>query len=178
MTVEQELGVLRKKAERKLRKKLVFSDGVPGKIMLIGEAPGRKEEEQGIPFVGSAGRNLNKALEKGGIERKNVYITNIVLWRPPNNRKPTKKEVEKCKPFLIEQLRLIQPEIICTLGNTPLDFFSKGKKITAVHGKIIEPSMEGMKLQILPTFHPAAILYNRKLQTLFEKDIAKLKKYL
>ncbi len=165
-------------AEKELKRKLVFSDGDPDSgIVFIGEAPGRHEEEQGKPFVGNSGKLLNKTLEKNGIDRKDVYITNIVLWRPPNNRKPTKKEVESCRRFLIKHIRIIKPRIICTLGNTSLEFFAKGKRITAVRGKPIKITLDKINLHILPTFHPAAILYNRKLQKLFEADIRKLKKY-
>ena len=179
MDKKTKLHLLHKKAEKELKRKLVFSDGNPDSgIVFVGEAPGRHEEEQGKPFVGAAGKLLNNALEKNKIERKDIYITNIVLWRPPGNRKPTKKEVASCRHYLIEQIRIIRPRIICTLGNTPLNFFVKGENITASRGKPIKITLEGLNLLILPTFHPAAILYNRKLQKLFEKDIEKLKKYV
>lgn len=136
---------------------LVFGDGNPdAKIVFIGEAPGKNEDLQGIPFVGAAGKFLNEMLEMIGLERKDIYITNIVKYRPPNNRDPEPSEKEAFLPYLQGQLDIIQPKLIVTLGRHSMDVLLPGLKISQVHG---EPKRYNGQVY-LPLFHPAAALYN------------------
>lgn len=151
---------------------------VPGKgnqnakIIFIGEAPGRTEDLQGEPFVGSAGKKLSEALAKNGISRDSVYITNVVKCRPPNNRVPTESERTSCRQYLDAELESIKPEIICILGNTASNSVLGQGEITKNRGKILEK--DGKKYFL--TFHPAAIIYNQELAATFEADIATLAK--
>lgn len=115
---------------------LVFGDGNPNaEIVFIGEAPGQKEDEQGVPFVGAAGKFLNEMLETIGLERRDIYITNIVKYRPPNNRDPEPEEKEKFFPYLIKQLEIIQPKLIATLGRHSMNMFLPSLRISQVHGQ-------------------------------------------
>lgn len=139
-------------------KQLVFGDGNPdADIVFIGEAPGKNEDEQGIPFVGAAGKFLNEMLEMIQLERKDIYITNIVKYRPPNNRDPLTEEKEAFLPFLKKQLEIIKPKIVVTLGRHSMEsLLPPGLRISQVHG---EPKrLDGQVY--LPLFHPAAALYN------------------
>jgi len=140
----------------------VLGDGNPcSKIMLVGEAPGKSEDLQGLPFVGRAGKLLDEMLEEIGLNRDKVYITNIVKCRPPSNRDPKDSEIEACKPFLYRQLTLIQPKLVITLGRFSLwTFLSKGVKISQVRGKIFHRIMGKLELIVFPTYHPAYILRN------------------
>ena len=152
------------------------TNAVPGKgnprakIVFIGEAPGRTEDAKGEPFVGSAGKKLLDALAKNGITRDSVYITNVVKCRPPNNRVPNESERDACRAYLDSELDIIQPEIICVLGNTASNSVLGQGEITKNRGKIIEKN--GRKYFL--TFHPAAIIYNQELASIFESDIAVL----
>jgi len=124
--------------------------------MFIGEAPGKNEDLQGEPFVGAAGKFLNEMLQSIGLERKDMYITNIVKYRPPNNRDPLPEEKEVSLPFLQQQIDIIKPKLIVTLGRHSMDVLLPGLRISEVHG---EPKR--YKGQVyLPLFHPAAALYN------------------
>ena len=155
-------------------------NAVPGEgyehadIMFIGEAPGKNEDEQGKPFVGSAGKLLDEALRNAKIDRSKVYITNIVKCRPPNNRVPEKDEIDACKPYLEKQISLIKPLIICLLGNTAYKALLKGRSITNARGKLVKH--KGMNYFL--TIHPAAAIYNPELKPLLMKDIAKLAEIL
>jgi DNA polymerase len=149
-------------------------------IMFIGEAPGKNEDEQGLPFVGAAGKNLDKLLEKVGLTINDVYIANILKCRPPENRNPTNDEIKAHTPWLIEQIKEIKPKVICSLGNYSTKFFFADGKvdemekmpgITQVHGKIKLMGFHGLKIKLIPLFHPAAIIYNRKLIDSWEKDM-------
>ena len=140
------------------------------KIMFIGEAPGRSEDEKGKPFVGAAGRILDDLLKKAGIERSQVFITNIVKCRPPNNRVPEEDELIACRPYLDRQIALIKPKVICILGRTAYSSILGGSSITANRGKIVERS--GQKY--FSTFHPAAVIYNKNLLSTLEADLKKL----
>ncbi|MCI0561232.1 MAG: uracil-DNA glycosylase, partial [Nitrososphaera sp.] len=137
------------------------NNAVPGegqlsaKIMFIGEAPGRSEDEKGRPFVGAAGKILDELLKKAGIERPQVFITNVVKCRPPGNRVPEDDEVAACKPYLDRQVALIRPRVICVLGRTAYSSLLGGSSITANRGKIVERS--GQKYFL--TIHPAAAIY-------------------
>ena len=145
---------------------LVMGDGNPdADIVFIGEAPGKNEDLQGVPFVGAAGKFLNEMLESVGLERKDVYITNIVKYRPPNNRDPEPEEKQAFWPFLARQLEIIEPKVIVTLGRHSMEFFLPEAKISQIHG---QPKRLPVKLHdgretswiILPLYHPAAALYN------------------
>lgn len=171
---------------RETAKNLVFGKGNPNsEIMFVGEAAGRQEDEQGFPFVGAAGKNLDKLLEKVGLSLDNVYICNILKYRPPNNRDPLPEEIKNHTPYLIKQIQLIKPKVVCSLGNYATKFFlSEGNVdlmktqpgITAVHGKVRFVKMDGVEFKLIPLFHPAAIIYQRNLAPLWEKDMEIVKK--
>ena len=153
------------------RKNAVPGEGqLSAKIMFIGEAPGRSEDEKGRPFVGAAGRILDELLKKAGIERSEVFITNIVKCRPPNNRVPKEDELTACRPYLDRQIALIKPKVICILGRTAYSSLLGGSSITANRGKIVERA--GQKCFL--TFHPAAVIYNKGLLSALEADLKKL----
>src|SRR5918911_4953465 len=153
------------------RKNAVPGEGqLAAKIMFIGEAPGRSEDEKGKPFVGAAGRILDELLKKAGIERSQVFITNTVKCRPPNNRMPDDDEVAACKPYLDRQTALIKPKVICILGRTAYSSLLGGNSITANRGKMVERS--GQKYFL--TIHPAAAIYNKSLLSVLEADLKKL----
>jgi DNA polymerase len=153
------------------RKNAVPGEGqLAAKIMFIGEAPGSSEDEKGRPFVGAAGRILDNLLKKVGIERSQVFITNIVKCRPPNNRVPEADEVAACKPYLDRQIALIKPKVICILGKTAYSSLLGGSSITASRGKMVERA--GQKYFL--TFHPAAAIYNKSLLSALEADLKKL----
>ena len=155
------------------RKNAVPGEGqLAAKIMFVGEAPGRSEDEKGRPFVGAAGRILDDMLKKAGIERSQVFITNVVKCRPPNNRVPEEDESVACRPYLDRQIELIGPKVICILGRTAYSSLLGGGSITANRGKIVEKA--GQKYFL--TIHPAAAIYNRSLLSVLEKDLKKLAK--
>lgn len=145
---------------------LVFGDGNPeAELVFVGEAPGKNEDEQGLPFVGAAGRFLNEMLEMIGLKRQDVYITNIVKYRPPNNRDPFPDEKEAFMPYLESQLEVIQPKLTVTLGRHSLNCFLPDLQISRVHG---QPKRYHGRVY-LPLFHPAAALYNGAMrQTLID----------
>ena len=144
------------------RKNAVPGEGqLPAKIMLIGEAPGKNEDEKGRPFVGSAGKALDLALEKSGIPRQSVFITNIAKCRPPDNRIPEPEEQIACRPYLDRQISLISPQIICILGNTAYSSLLGGKSVMADRGKILKRDGQ----EYLITIHPAAAIYNRNFRS-------------
>jgi uracil-DNA glycosylase len=163
---------------------IVFGSGsFSPKILFIGEAPGKKEDESGEPFVGSAGKQLNTYLASIGLHRDDCYITNIVKYRPPQNRDPTQVEIEAHTPFLVEQIRVLRPTIIVTLGRFSTAFvlahFSCDKKrmkqilpITQTHGELHTLLFEDMEMHVVPCFHPAASLYNPKLRETIFTDFA------
>lgn len=155
------------------RKNAVPGEGqLSAKIMFIGEAPGRNEDEKGRPFVGAAGRILDNLLEKAGIERSQVFITNVVKCRPPNNRVPEEDEAAACRPYLDRQIALIKPKVICILGRTAYSSVLGRGSITANRGKIVRKA--GQKYFL--TFHPAAAIYNKSLLSSLEADLKKLAK--
>ena len=153
---------------------------VPGKgnfdadVIFVGEAPGRNEDMHGEPFVGAAGKRLDMILEDTGIDREDVYITNIVKCRPPKNRVPSKKEEEACNDFIKQEIEIINPKIICVMGNTAYGTLLDGKEITKNHGKIVEK--DGRKFFV--TFHPAATIYNQKLVDELKNDFRRLAEFL
>lgn len=154
-------------------------------ILFVGEAPGRNEDEQGLPFVGVAGKNLDKLLSAVGLTSNDIYIANILKCRPPENRNPTNDEIKAHTPWLMKQIREIKPKVICSLGNYATKFFMAGCNpdlmdkqpgITQVHGKVQIIEVHGTKIKLIPLFHPAAIIYNRKLIIEWEKDMQIVKK--
>lgn len=148
---------------------LVFGDGNPdSEIVFIGEAPGKNEDQQGIPFVGAAGKFLNEMLEMINLKRDDIYITNIVKYRPPNNRDPLPAEKAAFLPYLSRQLEIINPKLIVTLGRHSMDVLLPGLKISQVHG---QPKRYHDKVY-LPLFHPAAALYNGGLRQTLIDDFA------
>jgi len=161
-------------------------NAVPGsgnekaKIMFIGEAPGRNEDIQGLPFVGAAGKFLDELLNEINLSRNDVFITNVVKCRPPNNRDPTKEEIEMCHGYLDRQIEIINPKIICTLGRFSMEYIldkfniSHGS-ITISHGKIFEIKNLFGKFLIIPMYHPAAALYNPNLKDTIREDFKILK---
>jgi len=154
---------------KKQATQLVFSDGsADADVVFIGEAPGKNEDEQGKPFVGAAGKFLNEMLEMIDLKREDVYITNIVKYRPPNNRDPEPAEKEEWLPYLQEQIDIIQPKLIVTLGRHSMDVLLPGLKISQVHG---QPKRYRDHVY-LPLFHPAAALYNGGMRQTLIDDFA------
>ncbi|MBN2880536.1 uracil-DNA glycosylase [Candidatus Woesearchaeota archaeon] len=169
----------------KTRTNVVFGKGnIKAKILFIGEAPGKNEDIQGIPFVGAAGKELDKLLNKIGLSLDDAYIANILKCRPPENRNPNNEEIKLCTPYLIEQIKLINPEVICTLGNysTKLilakcnpDNMKSIEGITKLHGKSKIIVLDEKEVKVIPIYHPAAMLYNPKLRETMSIDFEKIK---
>jgi uracil-DNA glycosylase len=158
------------------RKNTVPGEGpANSKIMFVGEGPGQNEDEQGRPFVGAAGKLLTELLASIGLNRSDVFITNIVKCRPPNNRAPKKSEIEACSPYLTAQIGLIKPQIVCALG-TPAIATLLGEEYSATkaHGRAISKD----SLTILPMYHPAAALYDASLKEVLVSDFRTLKQLL
>ena len=151
-------------------------NAVPGKgnfqsdVIFVGEAPGKNEDQNGEPFIGVAGKKLSVALEEAGISRDDVYITNVVKCRPPNNKVPTTNERDTCKEYLKQEISIIKPKIICILGNTAFNSILGGSEITKFRGKVVQKDNQ---LYFL-TIHPAATIYNQKLIDVLKNDIVKL----
>lgn len=166
-------------------KNIVIGKGnLNAKILFVGEAPGRNEDEQGLPFVGAAGKNLDKLLAQVGLSLDDIYIANILKCRPPENRNPLPDEIRAHTPWLLQQVKEIQPEVVCSLGNYATKFFlaqgvveemDKQPGITQLHGKVKEIKIGGLTIKLIPLFHPAAIIYNRTLITAWEKDMEVVK---
>jgi len=143
--------------------------------MIIGEAPGKNEQEQGIPFIGNAGQVLNQALEEAGLPRESVFVTNIYKLRPPNNRTPTEEEMRSHAPFLLEEFEIVEPRFVLLLGNSPLGFFTWQKGITRKRGSRVFPRIMGSTFDnsifFYCTYHPAATIYNKATKEDFFRDI-------
>lgn len=154
---------------------LVMGDGnLDAEVFFIGEAPGKKEDEIGLPFVGAAGKFLNEMLEAIGLKREDVYITSIVKYRPPNNRDPLPEEKEAFWPYLMRQLDVIKPKLVVTLGRHSMEYFLPGEKISAVHGELKEVIIGKTKHMLMPLFHPAAALYNGGLRATLKSDFSQI----
>lgn len=143
-------------------------------LMFVGEAPGADEDRKGEPFVGRSGRLLDELLEANGIDRRRVFITNIVACRPPGNRNPKAAEIRAHAPWLEEQIRLVGPKIVATLGRVALGYFLPGAKVTEVRGTPQAIERNGRSITLLPLLHPSAILRRRELLPEMEADVAKL----
>ena len=153
-------------------------------IMFIGEAPGKNEAETGRPFCGASGRVLDELLASIELKREDVYVTNILKDRPPNNRDPLKTEIELYAPFLEKQIEIIQPKVIATLGRFAMEFilrrfgaFQANQKISQLHGKVIKVRIGYGRASVLPLFHPAAALYNAGQRSTLEADFQVLKQF-
>ncbi|MGH7234166.1 MAG: uracil-DNA glycosylase [Candidatus Saccharimonadales bacterium] len=156
---------------------LVFGDGDPNSsIVFIGEAPGKAEDKTGLPFVGAAGKFLNEMLEMIGLQRSEVYITNIVKYRPPNNRDPLPEEKKAFLPYLQRQLEIIQPKVVVALGRHAANCFLPQLRISEGHGKAkritLAFSDHPLTIVLLPLFHPAAALYNGSMRQTLIDDFA------
>lgn len=153
------------------RTKTVPGDGAPGaEILFIGEAPGYHEDQQGKPFVGAAGQFLNELLASIGLKRSDVFITNVVKCRPPNNRDPQPDEIQACAHFLQSQIDTIQPKLIVTLGRFSMAKFFPGQTISKIHGQ----PRQCESITVLPMFHPAAALHQPAFRRLIEEDFKKI----
>ncbi len=154
---------------------LVLGDGNPdADIVFIGEAPGKNEDLQGLPFVGAAGKFLDEMLVSVGMERSDVYITNIVKYRPPNNRDPSPEEKQAFWPYLVKQLQIIEPKIIITLGRHSMENFLPGMLISKIHGEPKRVQFGDDKVVIVPLYHPAAALYNGSMRSVLLDDFARI----
>lgn len=186
----------------KTRKNLVFGEGNPeSPLVFIGEAPGREEDEMGRPFVGEAGKLLTQLLKSIGVERKGVYITNIIKCRPPGNRDPSPEEIDKCHGWLIGQIEIMRPKIICTLGRyatlaligglinqaptLPATRGSLATTFSKIRGRVyeykvecVDATEEQLITKVIPTYHPAALLYHPKWREAVMQDLKLVKELL
>ena len=148
-------------------------------IVFIGEAPGKSEDAQGIPFVGAAGKFLNEMLEKIGMKREDIYIMNIVKYRPPNNRDPLPEEKASCRPWLEEELKIIEPKLIIFLGRHSMNDFFSTEKISNVHGKLLIKKFKNISTKyFFALYHPAAALYDGSMRETLIADFKKIPKIL
>ena len=154
------------------RTKVVFGAGnADADLMFVGEAPGAEEDRQGLPFVGRAGKFLNELLEGIGMKREDVFINNVLMCRPPGNRDPQPEEIEECRPWLEQRIAIIQPRLICTLGNFATKLLTANPTgITRVRGTAQEHTLGGRRLRILPLLHPAAGLRTPKMAEQLRED--------
>jgi DNA polymerase len=162
------------------RTQVVFGSGDPAAdLMFVGEAPGFHEDQQGVPFVGQAGKLLERLLAGIGLERRGVYIANVIKCRPPGNRDPQPEEIEACESYLFRQVELIQPRVVATLGNFATKLLSgKPTGITRVHGQEQETTIGGRRVLLYPLYHPAAALYTPAMLKVLESDFARLPELL
>ena len=156
------------------RTKAVFGAGnADAELMFVGEAPGADEDRQGLPFVGRAGQLLNQLLEEIGLSREEVFIANVLKSRPPGNRDPQPAEIEACKPYLFEQVRLIEPKVVCTLGNFATKLLTGSPVgITKVRGTPQVHELGGRTVLLLPLLHPAAALRTPSMKETLRGDLA------
>jgi uracil-DNA glycosylase len=162
------------------RTQVVFGSGNPhAELMFVGEAPGFHEDQQGVPFVGQAGKLLERLLNGIGLSRTDVYIANTLKCRPPGNRDPHPEEIEACESHLFHQIELIQPTLVATLGNFATKLLSgKPTGITRVHGVEQEVTLGGNRVMLYPLFHPAAALYTPSMQKVLEQDFSRIPELL
>jgi len=159
---------------------LTRTNAVPGEgpadaaVVIVGEGPGRNEDLQGRPFVGAAGRQLEGLLRDAGLRREEVFITNVVKCRPPENRRPTGAEADACSPYLERQLHLLRPTVVVLLGDSALKRFLPDESLGAAHGKLFRQG----RVALFPTYHPAAMIYNRSLEKVTSDDFRSLGKIL
>jgi uracil-DNA glycosylase len=158
------------------RTKVVFGSGnADADLMFVGEAPGMHEDLQGLPFVGRAGQLLDQLLGEVGLQRSDVFITNVLLCRPPGNRDPQPDEIDTCKPYLHRKIELIEPKVICTLGNFATKLLTRSQRgITSVHGRPQVHELGGRAVRVFPLYHPAAALRSTGTLEQLREDFAKL----
>ena len=162
----------------------IATQGVPGdgnanaQIVFIGEAPGAREDREGRPFIGSAGKFLDEMLESIKMRREDVYITNIVKYRPPNNRDPLQSEIAACAKWLEEEIKLIDPALIVFLGRHSMNHFFPHEKISEVHGTLLSTKYFAKPRRFLPLYPPAAALYNGSLREVLKTDFKKIPRLL
>jgi uracil-DNA glycosylase family 4 len=158
------------------RTQVVFGVGNPAAdLMFVGEAPGFHEDKQGLPFVGQAGKLLDRLLQGIGLGRSDVYIANVIKCRPPGNRDPQPDEIEACEPHLFRQIALIEPRVVATLGNVATKLLSgKQTGITRVHGQEQNVTIGGRDVLLYPLYHPAAALYTPAMLKVLEEDFSRL----
>jgi uracil-DNA glycosylase len=158
------------------RTKVVFGSGnADADLMFVGEAPGMHEDLQGLPFVGRAGKLLEELLAEVGLRRSDVFITNVLLCRPPGNRDPQQDEIDTCKPYLHRKIELIEPKVICTLGNFATKLLTRSQRgITGVHGRPQVHELGARTVRVFPLYHPAAALRSTRTLEELRDDFAKL----
>lgn len=164
---------------------VVGAGSLDAPVVFIGEAPGKKEAETGQPFVGASGKVLSELLEGIGLAREDVYITNVVKDRPPDNRDPRQPEIVLYAPFLERQLAIIEPRVVATLGRFAMEFIIdhynlplQGEKISSLHGTPIAIHNDAVELTFIPLYHPAVALYNRTQRSTLESDFQVLRRYI
>src|SRR5919206_803287 len=164
----------------KSRTQVVFGNGHPhADLMFVGEAPGFHEDKQGIPFVGQAGKLLDRLLAGVELRREDVYIANVLKCRPPGNRDPQADEIEACEPHLFRQIELIEPKVIATLGNFATKLLSgRPLGITRVHGQEQEVQLGGRRVLLYPIYHPAAALYTPRMLEVLQSDFRRIPELL
>ena len=164
----------------------VIGEGDPdADILFVGEAPGAQEARTGRPFVGNAGKILDRLLASVDLERQHIYITNVVKDRPPGNRDPTAEEIQAYAPFLRRQIEIVRPHVIATLGRFAMNFFlrefdlpQQGQKIGDLHGQVLEAETAYGDVAVVPLYHPAATFYNRELEDTLEEDFRVLMQFV
>lgn len=174
--IRKDLGDCQRCKLHRTRRTLVFGEGnKKAKLMVIGEGPGYDEDVQGRPFVGRAGQLLTKILQSIHLQREEVYITNIIKCRPPQNRNPETAEIESCHPFLLKQIKAIHPKMICALGTFSAQTLLKtSEKITALRGRFYD--LSGIK--VIPTYHPAYLLRNPERKREVWEDMKKISEWM
>ncbi len=175
--LRKEIGNCQRCRLYKTRTHLVFGEGNPeAKLMFVGEAPGEEEDKQGRPFVGLAGQLLTRLIESIGFKREEVYIANVLKCRPPGNRNPLEDEIKACSPFLIKQIEIIQPKIICALGSFATKvLLGQNIAISKVRGKLLKGINN---YNVFPTYHPAYLLRNPRQKRTAIEDFRKIKELL
>ncbi len=174
--IRKELGDCKRCKLHRTRRTIVFGEGnEKATLMFIGEGPGYDEDVQGRPFVGKAGQLLTKIIQAIHLQREDVYITNIIKCRPPQNRNPEPDEIERCSPFLMKQIQTIQPKIICALGTfSAQTLLNTNAKITSLRGKVYD--LEGIR--VIPTYHPAFLLRNPEKKKEVWEDMKKIQQLM
>ena len=175
MTLYRELGDWRCPLADS-RTKLVFGNGnADADLMFVGEAPGAQEDREGTPFVGRAGRLLDQLLSEIGLARQDVFVTNVLQCRPPGNRDPLPEEIEECEPHLLRKIALIEPKVICTLGNFATKLLTGSPQgITKVHGRPQPRRVGDLSVQLYPIYHPAAALRTQTMLEGLREDLSRL----
>jgi DNA polymerase len=162
------------------RTKVVFGNGnADADLMFVGEAPGQQEDVQGLPFVGRAGNLLDQLLGEVGLQRPDVFVANVLKCRPPGNRDPQPEEIDTCRPYLAKQVELIEPRVICTLGNFATKLLTRSQRgITSVHGRPQVHELGGRAVRVFPIYHPAAALRSTKVLEELREDFQRLPELL